>query len=79
LTTNPTFNPQKYQCLLAKVLPAPIKTEAENERMLAEVWKLMRKGEAVLTPEEFQLLELMSILIEEFEDQQYPEMNVSRL
>jgi HTH-type transcriptional regulator/antitoxin HigA len=62
----------KYGRLLAKTLPKPPKTEAENDRLLAEVDKLMSKGEENLTPEEDALLELMTTLIERFEEEHYP-------
>jgi len=65
------INASKYGRLLAKTLPAVIKTEAENERMLAEIEKLMDKGER-MTPEELVLLELMTQLIETFEEEAYP-------
>ena len=63
---------KKYGRLLARALPVVIETEEENERMLAEVARLMRKGEENLSPEELALLELMSVLIENFEDEHYP-------
>ncbi len=65
------INPSKYGRLLAKTLPTVIKTEAENERMLAEIERLMDKGER-MTPEELVLLELMSQLVEAFEEEAYP-------
>ena len=63
---------KKYGRLLARALPVVIETEEENERMLAEVARLMRKGEENLSPEELALLELMSVLIENFEETHYP-------
>lgn len=65
------LNPARYGRLLAKTLPTVIKTEAENERLLAEIEKLMDKGES-MAPEELALLELMSQLVEAFEEQAYP-------
>ena len=65
-------DPQKYGRLLAKTLPRAIRTEKENQRMLAEVDKLMSKGEENLTPEEHELLELLFTLIESFEEEHYP-------
>ena len=58
--------------LLLDVLPRPIETEAENERALAVVDRLMSKGEDNLTPEETTLLELLVQLIERFEEKAYP-------
>jgi HTH-type transcriptional regulator/antitoxin HigA len=66
-----TIDALKYGRLLAKTLPKPPKTEAENDRLLAEVDKLMSKGEENLTPEEDALLELMTTLIERFEEEHY--------
>jgi HTH-type transcriptional regulator / antitoxin HigA len=57
--------------LLAETLPAVIKTEDENERMLAEIERLMDKGDR-LTNEELALLELMSRLVEDYEEEAYP-------
>lgn len=65
------INPRKYAELLAKTLPTVIKTEEENERMLAKIEKLMDKGERMV-PEELALLELMSQLVEAFEEEAYP-------
>ena len=62
---------KKYARLLARTLPTVIKTEEENERMLAEIEKLIDKGERK-TPEELALLELMSRLVEDFEEAAYP-------
>lgn len=63
---------RKYGRLLVRALPRIIKTEAENERALAEVERLMAKGEGNLTPEEDRLFELLVRLIEDFEAQAYP-------
>lgn len=66
------INTQKYGALLLDVLPAVIHTEEENEQMLARVAALMKKGEENLSPEEQKLLELMSVLVERFEEKAYP-------
>ncbi len=63
---------RKYGRLLARTLPRIIKTEEENEQALAEVERLMAKGEGNLTPEEDCLFELLVRLIEDFEAQAYP-------
>jgi HTH-type transcriptional regulator/antitoxin HigA len=67
---NHVINPKKYAGLLAKALPTVIKTEEENERVLAEIEKLMDKGEG-MSPEELALLELISQLVEAFEEEAY--------
>ncbi|HXG67630.1 MAG TPA: transcriptional regulator [Blastocatellia bacterium] len=63
---------KKYRRLLARALPTAIKTEQEYERILAEVEKLISKPEEKLSAEELALLELLSILIEQYEDVHYP-------
>lgn len=70
-----TFNREAYASLLSKVLPQAIRTEAENERALAIVEGLMNKGE--LSPEEDQLYDLLIVLIEKFEQENYPLQNLS--
>jgi HTH-type transcriptional regulator / antitoxin HigA len=65
-----TINPQKYGKLLARVRPTVIRTEEENERVLALVERLMAKGED-LTPEEGELLRLLGKLIADFEEKFY--------
>jgi HTH-type transcriptional regulator/antitoxin HigA len=66
-----TINRRKYGELLVRALPVVIETEEENERMLEEVKKLLRKGDS-LTPEEDRLLDLLTNLIEAFEEEHYP-------
>lgn len=63
---------ERYAELLATVLPKPIETEAENERALEVVNRLMSKGEKRLTAEERWLLRLLVRLIEDFEEKAYP-------
>lgn len=63
---------KKYARLLARSLPSVIETEEENDRMLAEVERLMDKGEDKLSPEESKLFRLMVRLIEDFEERAYP-------
>ena len=64
-----TFSPQKYSNLLAKYQPKLIKTEEENQRMLAIVEELMHIENP--TPEEETLYELLILLIEKFEQDFY--------
>lgn len=63
-------NPQKYGRLLSKTLPTVIKTEAENERAILLVSKLLAKGNK-LSFEENALLELLGKLIADFEETFY--------
>ncbi len=69
--TQSKIDPQRYGKLVAKARPVIIKTEEENNRMLAIVEQLMEKGES-LTAEEGELLELLASLIADFEDKAYP-------
>jgi HTH-type transcriptional regulator / antitoxin HigA len=60
----------EYATLLAKTLPAVIHTEKENERCIALLEKLDHKGEK-LSPAEQRLAELLTLLIENFEEKAY--------
>jgi len=75
MTADLAINTRRYAKLLAETLPVVIETEAENERMLAKVEKLIDKGEK-LTAEEQALLRLMTHLIQDFEDRHY-QLNAS--
>lgn len=63
---------RRYGRLLARALPTVIKSEDENNRMLAIIEDLMAKGEDNLTPEEDALLELLVDLVHDFEEKHYP-------
>jgi HTH-type transcriptional regulator / antitoxin HigA len=67
----------RYSSLLADVAPTVPQTEKENERLLAEIEKLMAKGEKNLSPEEDALLELLTQLVETFEKRVYPRERTS--
>ncbi|MEP7337230.1 MAG: transcriptional regulator [Acidobacteriota bacterium] len=62
------FDVRKYGRLLARIVPTVIRSEAECQRVEAEIAKLLRKGEQ-LTPEEERLLDLLSALVERYEDE----------
>jgi HTH-type transcriptional regulator / antitoxin HigA len=70
-----TFNRENYANLLAEVLPQPIETDAEYQRVLAIVELLMNKQMTSL--EETRLLDLFVILVEKFESEHYPSQNLS--
>lgn len=72
VTAKASVDEKKYGRLLARTLPAVVETEEENERLLAEVERLMDKGEENLSPEEGKLFKLMVRLIEDFEERAYP-------
>ncbi len=64
------LNPKSYGKLLAKYQPKVIKTEDENEQVIALANEL--EHQANRTIEEETLLELLIVLIERFEEQNYP-------
>ena len=61
---------KKYARVLAKVLPRVIATGKEHERLLAEIEKLMDKGEHRST-EEDAALDLMVRLIKDYEEEHH--------
>ena len=63
-------NTPEYARLLAETLPSVIHTEDENERFLASLEKLERRSRN-WSPAEAKLAELLTLLIENFEDQNY--------
>ena len=67
-----TIDERKYRTLLGKTLPVVIETEREYERMLAAVEALMDKDDDEVTEEEGRLVQLLAVLIEEYEDRHYP-------
>ena len=67
-----TLNPVAYGELLARVQPHPIKDDREYDRLVAEVGRLMERGERNLSQEETSLLEMLSILIEDYDRKHYP-------
>jgi HTH-type transcriptional regulator/antitoxin HigA len=62
-------DPKRYGRLLARKLPAVIRTEQENERLIAEL-EQFDKRYCELTPEERES-ELLTVLVEAFEDANY--------
>lgn len=65
-----TFSPDKYGTLLAHYQPKPITTEAENEKAISLAQELEHRPS--LSEEEETLLELLLVLIEQFEKENYP-------
>lgn len=68
---NRKLNTRKYGELLSSALPRAIRTEAEYDRIAEIVTRLALKGEDHLTPEEDALLELLTVLIERYDDEHY--------
>lgn len=60
----------EYATLLAKALPAVIHSEKENERYTAMLEELDHKAEK-LTLAEQRLAELLTLLVEDFEEKHY--------
>jgi len=66
------LNERQYGKLLDETLPVVIRTEAEHQRLLATASAIMEKAEGDISEEEGRLLELLSILIEEYENRAHP-------
>ncbi len=64
------FDAAEYRKLLTRNLPKVIETEEENEACIRLVEKLDERGEQ-LTAAEKKLAELLTLLIEEFEERHY--------
>ena len=66
------INSAAYGRLLARTQPQPIHSEQDYDRMIEEIGTLTDRGERNLSPEETSLLEMMSILVERYEQERYP-------
>jgi HTH-type transcriptional regulator/antitoxin HigA len=67
---NSRMDTNLYGELLLKNMPAVIESDAENERLIAEVEALQNR-EARLLREERRLLQLLLLLIEDYEERKY--------
>jgi len=65
------FNKRKYGELLAESIPTVIRTEEEYDRAIEQIEKLLKKGDRISAEEE-SLLDLLSTLVEKYEDEHYP-------
>lgn len=65
---------KRYGDLLMKVLPSVITNDEELERLTQEIDRLVTKDikQGSLSPEEDKMLKLLSLLVEEYEDEHYP-------
>ena len=63
-----TIDPKKYSRLANRVVVKAIETEEEYDRIVAEIERLMDKGEDHLSAEESALLETMAILVQAYDD-----------
>ena len=66
------LNEREYRKLLDEALPVAIRTEGEYRRMLGAAAEIMEKSEDEISEEEGRLLELLSLLIEEYENRAHP-------
>ena len=65
------FNQKKYGKLLAETLPVSITEDTEWQRLREILGSSMKKGTNI-SPEEGKLLELLAVLIEEYEKKKFP-------
>ena len=63
---------RQYRKLLDVTLPVAIRTEEEYQRLLGAAATLMEKPKEEMSEEEVRLLELLSVLIDEFENRAHP-------
>ena len=63
---------RKYQQLLGRTLPVVIRTKVEYQRLLKAAAQLMEKPEEDISEEEGRLLEMLGMLIEEYEGRMHP-------
>lgn len=64
-----------YAELLVKSLPRPIRTDAEHARLTASLLALDERDD--LSPEEEALAEILTLLIEDYEEKHHPFASVS--
>ena len=69
--TTPALDPE-YDQLLHKIQPRVPASREENERLLAEIEKLMKKGGDNLSPAEDTMLGVLFSLVREYEQRSYP-------
>lgn len=69
------INDSVYAKLLAQSLPRPIRTDEEHQRLTALLLELDERDDR--TPEQEALAEVVTLLIEDFEDRRYPMPRVS--
>src|SRR5271157_2167161 len=69
-TTTIELNEKTYGQLLGRTLPHVIRTEEEYERLTNELMRLDERED--LSREEKELAELLTILINEYEERRYP-------
>jgi len=75
MTTTTEIRDSVYAELLAKSLPQPIRTESERARFAETLLALDDRDD--LSPEEEALAEVLTLLIEDYEEKNYPLPQVS--
>jgi HTH-type transcriptional regulator/antitoxin HigA len=70
MTKRASVNSKRYAQLLSEIAPQAIQSEDEHERLLSLVEDLMDKGDQ-RSAEEDALLELMVVLVKDFEEKHY--------
>ncbi len=69
-TTTIDLDEKTYGRLLKRTLPHVIRTDEELARLTDELMRLDAQDD--LTPEELELAELLTVLIDEYEERRYP-------
>lgn len=69
---NELLDQRKYRKLLGEVLPVVIQSDEEYRRLLHALEQMMVLPEEEITEEEGRLLELLSVLVEDYEDRVHP-------
>jgi HTH-type transcriptional regulator/antitoxin HigA len=69
-TTTIDLNDKAYRQLLGRTLPHVIRTDEECERLTNELERLDERER--LSPEENELAELLTVLIDQYEERRYP-------
>jgi HTH-type transcriptional regulator / antitoxin HigA len=69
-TTTIDLDEKTYRKLLGRTLPHVIHTDEERERVTNELMRLDERED--LSPEEAELAELLTVLINEYEGRRYP-------
>jgi HTH-type transcriptional regulator/antitoxin HigA len=75
MSTTLEISESVYRELLAKTLPRPIRTDEEHERLTALLLELDEREDRA--PEEDALAEVVTLLIEDYEEKHYPLPRVS--
>jgi HTH-type transcriptional regulator / antitoxin HigA len=69
-TTTTDLDEKTYAQLLGRTLPHVIRTDEECERLTNELLRLDERER--LSPEEKELAELLTVLVDEYEEHRYP-------